>query len=186
MRERIAKPNGSTLGLAVACLALLVAGAAQAEHADGGAVAAALRGRTLTTIDGVKLSTSTLRGEVVVVNFWATWCKPCRNEMPRLAALDRALSQRGGRVIAISIDEDPANVKRFAKSLDLALPLYWDGPKGIVRALDLDRIPSTFVLDRDGTVVHGSEGSTDADLDRLAAVTQRLTGGTADAGGGAE
>jgi peroxiredoxin len=106
--------------------------------------------------------------------------------MPRLAALDRELSARGGRVVAIAIDEDPANVKRFAKSLGITLPLYCDGPKGLARALDLDRIPTTFVLDRDGTVVHRSEGSTDADLDRLAAVTERLTGGTADAGGGAQ
>jgi thiol-disulfide isomerase/thioredoxin len=174
------------MGALLAGLVLLVAGEAVAADLPGGAVAAALRGRTLTAIDGSTLPAGSLAGQVVVVNFWATWCKPCRREMPRLVALDRELSRRGGRVIAVSIDEDPENVRRFAKSLGLELPLYVDGPKGLVRTLDLERIPTTFVLDRDGTMVHRSEGSTDADLDRLAAVTRRLTGGTATAGGGAE
>jgi peroxiredoxin len=174
-----------TVLVAVAPVAL-PAGAAHAGTPAAQAVAGALAGRTLTAVDGTKLDTATLKGEIVVVNFWATWCKPCRKEMPRLAALDRELSRRGGRVVAVSIDEDPGNVRRFAKSLGVAMPLYCDGPKGLVRALDLDRIPSTFVLDRDGTIVHRMEGSTDADLDRLEAVTRRLVGGALSAGGGSE
>lgn len=169
----------------VAPLALSAGGAGAATPAAQ-AVAGALKGRTLTAVDGTKLDTGTLKGEVVVVNFWATWCKPCRKEMPRLAALDRELSRRGGRVIAVSIDEDAENVRRFARSLGLSMPLYCDGPKGLVRTLDLERIPSTFVLDRDGTIVHRMEGSTEADLDRLEAVTRRLAGGALSAGGGAE
>jgi len=184
MQGRIA---GMVLAATLACAPQASAGDAHDGAPGGAAVRAALAGKTLVALDGTKLRGDALRGEVVVVNFWATWCKPCRREMPRLAELDRTLRARGGRVVAISIDEDPENVRRFAKSLGLSIPLYVDGPKGLVRTLDLAHVPTTFVLDRDGVVVHRSTGSTDADLDRLASVAGRLAGGGVErTAGGAE
>src|SRR5262245_4093486 len=167
----------------VALLLALSCGAAQAGRLPADAVAKALDAKTLVALDGSRLNGSSLHGQVVVVTFWATWCKPCRREMPRLAAIDRALVRRGGRVVAISIDEDPGNVRRFARSLGLALPLYVDGPNGLARTLDLEQVPSTFVLDRDGTMVHVMSGSSDADLDRLASVIEKLGGGPLNADG---
>src|SRR5262245_7990690 len=117
---------------------------------DRDALREALRSHVLRTQGGGTLSIASLRGEVVVINFWATWCPPCRRELPQLDALHAELAQRQGRVLAISIDRDPENVKRFARKLDLKLPILVDGPEGLARRLDLEHIPFTVVLDRRG------------------------------------
>ena len=125
-------------------------------------------------LDGRSLSLGALQGEVVVINFWASWCRPCRRELPALDALNTRLAKSGGRVVAISIDEDASNVRRFVREHGLMLPVYHDGPDGLARRLDLDRIPYTLVLGRDGAIAFASSGADEAALAELNAVTQRL------------
>jgi peroxiredoxin len=123
---------------------------------------------------GAAMSLASLRGQVVVVNFWASWCAPCRKELPELDALHGELTKRGGRVVAISIDHEARNMRRFAEKHRLALPLVHDGPEGLARKLDLDHIPFTIVLDRSGRVVHTQAGADPAALDRLRSLARRL------------
>jgi len=174
--------SGSKAGLGrtarAGLCALALAGAAlppsvRADEAPR-TVRQVLESRALATVDGKALAWPSLRGEVVVVTFWASWCKPCRREMPALDALHREMAGRGGRVVAVSIDEDPANVRRFARSLGLGLPIYRDGPDGLARTLDLEAIPTTFVLDRAGAVALRTTGAGKADLEKVTAVTRRL------------
>jgi len=115
-------------------------------------------------------------GEVVVVNFWASWCKPCRKEMPFLQRLHQKLTANGGRVVAVSIDRDERKAVEFAREHELTLPVVHDGPDGLVRMLDLDAIPYTVVLDGRGEAIYASGGSGD---DALAAVQQAVDGALA-------
>ena len=152
--------------------------AAPVAHASGAPttarVAAAVADHPLRRQDGGALLLPSLRGQVVVLNFWASWCGPCRKELPRLAALDAELSRSGGRVVAVSIDTDPRNASDFARRHAPGLSTYRDGPEGLVRALDLPSLPYTLVLDRDGTVVWCGGGADEATLTKIASTARRL------------
>jgi thiol-disulfide isomerase/thioredoxin len=129
----------------------------------------------LRSLAGSPLSLSSLRGQVVVLNFWASWCGPCRKELPRLAALDAELAKSGGRVVAVSIDADPRNAAEFANRHAPGMTLYHDGPDGLVRALDVPALPFTLVLDRDGAVVWSGGGSDEATFANIGSTARRLT-----------
>lgn len=127
-----------------------------------------------TTLDGESLTLASLQGQVVVLNFWASWCAPCRKELPALDALQASIADQGGRVVAISIDHDLQNVARFRKAHALKLPIVHDGPDGLARELDLQYIPFTLVLNREGAVALISNGTDDRAVAQIGAVTRQL------------
>lgn len=148
---------------ATTVFALVVPGAPALAAGELSAVGDQIAGHALTRLDGVSVAVQEMRGEVVVVNFWATWCKPCQDELPVLDALNRRLSERGGRVLAVSIDRDRDKVERFVAERELGLPVFHDGPSGLVEQLDLDYFPFTVVFDRAGRAVYSThETSKDA------------------------
>ncbi|MFI5370834.1 MAG: TlpA family protein disulfide reductase [Candidatus Eisenbacteria bacterium] len=166
-----------TATLLVAGLALAApAGAATPEVLGTTSTMAAheLGSHPLRALDGSQFTLTSLRGQVVVVNFWASWCAPCRRELPRLDALNTELVKSGGRVVAVSIDADAANARRFVAARKLAMPVAQDGPDGLARTLDLRHVPCTLVLDRDGSIACAVSGSDDAAFDQITAVTRRL------------
>jgi thiol-disulfide isomerase/thioredoxin len=134
----------------------------------------ALAQRDLRTLDGRDMSLATQRGQVVVLNFWASWCGPCRKELRVLDALNREITRSGGRVVAVSIDQDPENVRRFVRSLRLGMPIVHDGPAGLARALDLDHVPFTVILDRDGAVAFTTSHSDRETLAKIGTITRTL------------
>lgn len=133
-----------------------------------------LGAHALRTLDGRTVSIADMKGEVLVVNFWASWCRPCRRELPALDALNGDLAKKGGRVLAVSIDTDLRNAARFARAHKLSLPVFHDGPDGLARKLDLTHIPMTLVIDRKGDVVYTMTGSDDAALAELRSRTLKL------------
>jgi thiol-disulfide isomerase/thioredoxin len=182
--------------LAGRCLAAVVAAAALAWPAAGiaapkgigasdDAVQRALEQHTLRTLDGRSFTLGSLHGGVVVVNFWATWCRPCQRELPALAALNAELARQGGQVVAVSIDEDVRNVERFVREHRLTLPVAQDGPNGLARQLDLQYVPMTLVLDRRGEVAFVAQGANAQGLERAGARARELLASpTAQAGAG--
>lgn len=185
---RLPVSGGRRLPFALVVLAVATLNAAAAPAAMRGCrssghelpverVRSALSQHPLRTLDGKPISAETLQGDVVVLNFWASWCAPCRRELQRLDALHAEISKQGGRVLAVSIDEDLANVQRFARRNRLTLPICHDGPDGLARALDLGHVPFTVVLDRGGAVAFTTDGSDRDALDALASRTRELLGG---------
>lgn len=110
-------------------------------------------------LDGNKLKLSSLRGEVLLVNFWATWCVTCSAEMQALQNLHDQLHSQGFSVVAISIDDDKKALLRFAKERKLHLPIYHDAFGEARRAFGAYSLPITFLLDRKGRFVYFSEHS---------------------------
>lgn len=165
-------PASAVLG--VALFATLAAGAARAAGPSAERVQAALGHHVFRTPSGGTVTAATLSGQVVVLHLWATWCAPCRRELPKLDALNTELAKSGGRVLAVSIDLDPRNVQNFVAQQHLRLQVAVDGPDGLARELDVPAIPYTMVLNRNGQVVSQVAGSGDAMLAATSATARRL------------
>lgn len=94
------------------------------------------------------------RGEVVLLNIWATWCGPCRIEMPSMERLQKQLGPRGLRIVAVSVDVagSEERIREFARELGLTFELLHDAPGLIQRDYQTTGVPETFVIDREGRV----------------------------------
>lgn len=149
----------------------VLAGGADSAETDAGRVLAA---RQLRGLDGRMMTVGSLRGEIVVVNFWATWCKPCKREMPLLDALNARMRGKG-RVVAVSIDRDRRRVAAYVAENGLHLPVFVDGPDGLASTLDLEYLPYTMVLDADGEVVFAGPVPSGEPWTEFTALVDRLT-----------
>lgn len=113
---------------------------------------------TLRQIDGPNLRLGEQRGRVVMVNFWATWCGPCRVELPHLARLHDRYRGSGFLLLGVNIDEDPNAARALAGKLGLKFPVLLDTDKKVVGAYDLNAMPATVLIDKDGRVRHLHRG----------------------------
>ena len=110
------------------------------------------------TIDARTISMTSLRGKVVVVNFWATWCRECRQEMPALERLHREFATQGLAIVGINVREEGGTVRHYANELGLTFPLMLD-PGGKVSArYGVVGLPATFLVGRDGRAVGFATG----------------------------
>jgi len=107
---------------------------------------------TLTDLNGKRWSLKELRGKVVLVNFWATWCPPCRKEMPDLDSLYQRFNNRGFVVLALS-DEDAGKVKPFIAERNISYPVLLDPGDKVKDLFQVNGIPESFVYDRGGRLV---------------------------------
>ena len=170
--------------LGVLGAATLLVAAPQVEPARGGneqhaavtgvPVAKAIETAGLRTVEGGPGKVQ-LENQITVVNFWASWCAPCKKELPELNQMSEAFEGRGVRFMAISIDEDPTKAKDFVASRDIDMPIYHDGPKGLARVLDLPHLPYTYVLDGKGDVVLQYGGAGKSELAQLRETLDRMS-----------
>jgi len=107
---------------------------------------------TLTDLKGKRWTLKDLHGQVVLVNFWATWCPPCRKEMPDLEALYQRFAQRGLVILAIS-DEDAAKVEPFIAEHKVTYPILLDPGRKVNELFQVEGIPKSFLYDRNGSMV---------------------------------
>jgi len=105
------------------------------------------------TVDGRKVSTTELRGKVVLVNFWASWCLECRSEMRVLERLHRELGPQGFAVVGVNTREPTETARRYAKELGLTFPLVLDEDGKIGALYGVVGLPATFLVGRDGRAV---------------------------------
>jgi peroxiredoxin len=107
----------------------------------------------LRVLAGGTTDLASLRGRVVVLNFWATWCPPCVEEMPSLERLHRALGPEGLVVIGISVDDDEKAVREFVARAGVSFPMLRDPGARTAAAYRATGYPETFVIGRDGTLL---------------------------------
>ena len=108
---------------------------------------------TLTDLQGKSWTLKDLHGKVVLVNFWATWCPPCRKEMPDLEALYKRFQDQGFVILAISEDEETDKVKPFIAERKISYPILLDPGQKVNNLFQVDGIPKSFVYDRNGKLV---------------------------------
>jgi peroxiredoxin len=106
----------------------------------------------LTTLDGAPVSLADLRGSVVLINLWATWCPPCREEMPTLNAFYEQYKDQGFFLIAINQEEPLDVVEPFVEEFGLTFPVWLDEDYLAEDAFKTVHLPSSYVIDRDGRV----------------------------------
>jgi peroxiredoxin len=95
---------------------------------------------------------SDLKGKVVVLNFWATWCPPCVAETPALNRLEKYIDSRGGMVLGVSVDEDVAAYEKFLKDQSVIFPTYRDATKKSAADYGTSIYPETYIIDRHGKI----------------------------------
>jgi len=101
---------------------------------------------------GRNVRLSELRGQVVLVNFWATWCSPCRQELPLLNKIYTQYRSAGFMLLAVNVDDNRRDAEAMLKRLDLRFPTLFDGNKSVAKLYGVDTMPATLVIDRDGRV----------------------------------
>jgi thiol-disulfide isomerase/thioredoxin len=143
----------------------LVLGACEgkpAEPAPTTAVAAAPRAPAFSgrTLDGEPLDLVGLRGQVVLLNVWATWCEPCRKEMPELQALHARYRDQGFTVLGVSVDAArlAAEVRQMVLRFSLGYPNVHDPQNSISAAFKVNGYPTSFLIDREGGLVWRRDG----------------------------
>jgi thiol-disulfide isomerase/thioredoxin len=117
---------------------------------------------TLKSFDGREITLSQLKGKVVLLDFWATWCGPCKESIPHLIQLHKNYRESGFELVGMSVDKgDGEAVRRFVQSMDIPYPVVM-APENVVRSYRVTGIPATFLIDKQGKIrekVVGFSGS---------------------------
>ena len=126
-------------------------------------------------LDGTPSGLAEYRGKVILLNVWATWCGPCRTEMPSMERLHQHFQDQDFRIVAVSVDQGgPAGVGQFAKDLGLTFDILHDPQGEIQRIYRTTGVPESWVIDRSGTIVKKVVGATEWDSPTNTALIQAL------------
>ena len=132
----------------VFALTVLVASFAWAETVSGPAPAFALQSNS-----GQQVSLAALKGKVVMVNFWATWCVPCRQEMPHLQALYERYNSLGFELLAVNVEKNNSDgARKWLQETPVTFPVLFDPENQVTKLYKVQTMPSTVIIGRDGTM----------------------------------
>lgn len=155
---------------AVITLALaLLTGAAHAL--DKGAAAPEI---ALKTLSGQPIKLSALKGKVVLVDFWASWCAPCRESMPFLEKLSKSYKDQGLVVLGVNIDNDIDAARKFLKEMPVSFQVVNDAQKSVAKAYAPPTMPSSYIIDKRGVVHVVHAGFRRADAAKIEAEIKSL------------
>jgi peroxiredoxin len=153
--------------------------ATPAPRAQGPQVGSLAPDFTLTTMRGKSVSLAQFRGKVVMLNFWATWCPPCRAEMPSIEKLYRRMKQKGNFVLlAVNVESHARNsIKDFTRQIPLEFPILLDQDHRVSSLYEVSGIPTTFLINPKGVIVKKVVGGRDWDTPEVAATLTSLMKG---------
>jgi len=133
---------------------------------------------SLPLVSGEPQSLSALKGKVVFLNFWATWCGPCRDEMPSMEVLYKRFKDKGLEILAVNCQENQENVIAFMANNGLTFPALLDEDGRISGAYGIQAIPTSFLINRDGRIILRLVGSINWDTEKIHAAIESLLNST--------
>lgn len=163
------------IGLVMAAL-LIVMGGAITQPQSVLAVDAGSRapGFSLKDFKGKPVSLASLKGKVVLVDFWASWCAPCKKELPELNKLHAKYGSKGLVIIGVNIDEDVKAAKRFLRKVPVDFPVVHDAAHSVAKSYAPPTMPSSYIIDRKGVIRHVQVGFKAKDAKVLEAQVKKL------------
>lgn len=155
---------GALAGLLAA--ALLVPACREAQESDRAAsLAREMAALDAVTLEGDSVSLDGLQGQVVLLNVWATWCVPCRQEVPELESLHQAYADRGLHVVGVTVDNRgaEAQIRQFIERFGMTYDIWWDPDGTAIDVFGAGGVPLTVLVDRDGRITWRHLGAFTAD-----------------------
>jgi len=128
----------------------------------------------LKSASGKNVRLSELKGRIVMLNFWATWCGPCAEEIPHLNELHESLDPYDFELLGINLDEDQSKAMHLAKKLDVNFPVLFDADKDVSKSFDIKAMPTTIIIDRAGKIRHVNRGFKKGYIERYHRQVQAL------------
>jgi thiol-disulfide isomerase/thioredoxin len=129
---------------------------------------------TLLGLDGKKIALSSFKGKLVFLNFWATWCPPCRAEMPAMERLYQKLKGKGLEILAVDLQEELKSVQNFVKQNKLSFTVVLDKDGRMGATYGARSIPTSYIIGRNGDVLGGTIGGKEWDSPEMIAFFTRL------------
>lgn len=129
---------------------------------------------TLKSLSGENLKLSEMTGNVVLINFWASWCGPCREEMPLLNALHSKYEPLGFTVLGVNVEEDVNGAKGFLKNFPVDFPVLLDNTNTVSKQYQVIAMPTTVVVDRDGNMRYLHQGYKSGDEEKYRQMVKKL------------
>ncbi len=163
----------SAVKLLFVCLVLALAPGVHADTITNGQPAPAVDLPNLP-IDGSRTSLASLQGKVVYLDFWASWCGPCRLSLPRLNSLRNELGEQGFEVLAINVDEFEEDALQFLQEFPVDYPVVWDNAGHSPQSFGILGMPTAFIIDRKGVVREVHQGFRKSDSDKIRARVVQL------------
>ncbi|MCY7422026.1 MAG: TlpA family protein disulfide reductase [Chitinophagaceae bacterium] len=118
----------------------------------------------MTDINGNTIDLQSLKGKKVFVNLWATWCPPCRSEIPFIEQLQSKVDKQKVAFVMLSLDDDFSKAKKFAKEYNLKLPVYYPA-ESLPKMFSTDGIPASFIFNERGELIKQNNGADDCDTE---------------------
>lgn len=112
----------------------------------------------LKTLEGKTVSLEELKGQVVMINFWASWCGPCRQEMPALSEIYNDYHKAGFTLLGVNLDEDVGEAKKYLAKTPVSFPILHDGNGKVADLYKNTAMPSSYFVDKNGNLVHLHQG----------------------------
>jgi thiol-disulfide isomerase/thioredoxin len=132
---------------------------------------------TVKDMNGASVNFASYKGKIILLNFWATWCEPCRHEMPSIERLREKLAGKPFAVFAVNVDEPDARVRTFLTQTGLSLPVLMDPNKKVTRDWKVRVLPTTFVIGPDGRTRYRLVGDIDWSHGSVVGIITRLLDG---------